>query len=155
VDWVNTLAEALAAIKSSGAKGRPFDMVVIDLMLNCEMPAELKLHFDALGRKHQKEGQSLGRWLWLDGGRRKDPMSPAHCYFSSVPPHYSEWSNKSETEFLGLQTPDRSASPAFAAAPPLDQLVLSKWSVKPAELSGKIEGIMAMWTSAFPPPIAP
>jgi CheY-like chemotaxis protein len=132
VHWVNTLVEAVAVLKEGSSPG--FDLVVIDLLLGCDIPPDLSVHYEALRKQYQNEGQALGRWLWLNHGRRQNKRGPMHCYFSSLLHNYQPW--KAGTEFDGLG--DKAS------------FLISKWSVKPAQMSTMLQLVVSAWQTLPP-----
>lgn len=124
------MAGALQAIEQAKADGKPFDLVVIDLMLNRmerEFTVEEKKLASASAQRQLPNipsGQALGLRLWSTL-----PRQP-YCYLSS---HPGLWVPGVDREFEG------------ATGAELDLLRLHKDRVRSAELKTKLSQVIDLW----------
>lgn len=125
-----SMTGALRAIEQANADGTPFDLVVIDLMLNrmeLEFTVEEKKLASASAQRQSPNipsGQALGLRLWNMSQRRP------YCYLSSHP---------------GLWVPGVDREFEDATETELDLLRLHKDRVRSAELKTKLNQVIDLW----------
>jgi len=108
------------------------DLVIIDLLLPAQTPpAHISRYYESLKNRRDNQGQALGQWLWESAGARINIKGPAHCYFTSLSPHYSFHSDNSLQEFVKTEDTHK--------------FILEKTLVRPRQLNSKLIEIMQLW----------
>nr|VFK53931.1 MAG: hypothetical protein BECKTUN1418F_GA0071002_10335 [Candidatus Kentron sp. TUN]VFK55853.1 MAG: hypothetical protein BECKTUN1418E_GA0071001_10345 [Candidatus Kentron sp. TUN]VFK58290.1 MAG: hypothetical protein BECKTUN1418D_GA0071000_10796 [Candidatus Kentron sp. TUN] len=129
VEVVRDIGDAWSRIEKERENGTPFELVIIDLGLDREIP-----EFESENRELRKDfrarsGQALGLRLW----RRRKELKQRYCYLTNNPWILVE-ADGGDSEFGGKTQEE------------LDSiLVLDKSGVWPKDIEGKLQRAYEKW----------